>query len=181
LMIIPRRHILNEDCREITPDEWMQILDVWKWAQDFYKIPGGGFVGRFGEFKYNAGTIRHLHFQLQVPDGMGNVKATFFKDRSPIEEARRANRKARFKETVFGFVIWNSYGHFLDDKFRWVKDARDPDPFVHALNAIPHILKIFEGKNVIAPISMAKAIFTKEIGLTRMETPPYLIEPDNYK
>ncbi len=168
LMIVPKRHILNEDCRNITPDEWLQILDAWKWAQDFFGIRGGGFVGRFGDFEFNAGTVRHIHFQVQVPDGTGNVKATFFKDRSPVEEARRANRKAAGKDSYEGYVIINSYDHMLDDKFRWVNNWRHRSSaliFAHSKEALPHIMEIFNGKDVVCPIERAEATCVKKLGV----------------
>lgn len=95
LLIVPRRHIRNEDWSLLTPEEWLQILDAWKWAQDFYEILGGGFVCRFGDRSYNAGTVGHLHFQLQVPDGSGPVKATFFKSYTIVDRIRRWWRMER--------------------------------------------------------------------------------------
>lgn len=93
LVIVTRRHVtVGLDGKNFSPDEWLQILDVWNWANEFYKIPGGGFVCRFGDAKFNAGTIAHAHCQLQIPDGTGNVKATFFKSRTPEDEERRRER-----------------------------------------------------------------------------------------
>ena len=92
IMIVPKRHIMGEDWADLTLEEWAQILDAWKWAQGHFRIPGGGFVCRFGARSHNAGTVGHLHFQLQVPDLTGPVKATFFKSDTPEDRARREAR-----------------------------------------------------------------------------------------
>jgi diadenosine tetraphosphate (Ap4A) HIT family hydrolase len=89
LMIVPRRHITQVEWPALTMEEWAQVLDAWKWAQDHFQIPGGGFVCRFGERSHNAGTVGHLHFQLQVPDGTGPIRATFFKSNKWTDRIRR--------------------------------------------------------------------------------------------
>ena len=156
LLIIPRRHINNEEWYLITDKEWSQILDAWKWAQTFYDLPGGGFVGRFGERSHNAGTIGHLHFQLQVPNGTGNVKATFFKDRSPAEEARRANRKIysdKNLKIIDGYAIRNKHGEFLGKNMRWQKNS-----FIHAPGAVDHIGSALIGWGETENIFIQRAI-----------------------
>lgn len=161
LMIIPRRHINNEEWYLITNEEWLQILDAWKWAQTFYNLPGGGFVGRFGERSRNAGTIGHLHFQLQIPDGTGNAKATFFKDRSPAEEAKRANRKAYANndlKEIKGFTVRNIHGEFLSKDFHWIMK-----PFVHVEKSLSYIFDALYNWNIpnLEEVTIQPATYTR--------------------
>ncbi|HAV11188.1 MAG TPA: hypothetical protein DCX32_01455 [Candidatus Moranbacteria bacterium] len=158
LMILPKRHIINEEFYLLTNEEWLQILDAWKWAQEFFKIPGGVFTGRFGLRSHNAGTIGHLHFQLQIPDLSGPVQVTVCKDRSPEKEARRATRDAANKGSgsYTGYIIRNEYAHILDEQLRWrVFRGTWLEGFAHAPGALPHIEKFFQG--AIGPASMRKA------------------------
>jgi hypothetical protein len=159
LMFIPKRHLDNESWNEITNEEWLQILDAWKWAQEFYNIPGGGFVGRFGQRTHNAGTIGHLHFQLQIPDLSGNVKATFCKDRSPEKEIARMNREAYFGDIVEGYVYANEHGLFLAENLRWKKCNGAASAFVHTEKAndlIWKMLRIWEEDKKIISIWKAR-------------------------
>ena len=167
LMIIPKRHINNEEWHLITNDEWLQILDAWKWAQEFYNLPGGGFVGRFGQRSHNAGTIGHLHFQLQIPDLTGNVKATLFKDKSPAEEARRKNRSAYYNDEVTGYIYMNNQGLFLGENLRWQRALGPETAFVHTEEANQHICDALEEwKEDKEIISMWHATWKKETGAT---------------
>lgn len=62
------------------PDEaWVDAIQLINALVEKYKIPGGAIILRFGDFKYHAGTLRHLHFQLQVPSLLGQSFATFGK------------------------------------------------------------------------------------------------------
>ncbi|MFH1089436.1 MAG: hypothetical protein V1716_03365 [Candidatus Uhrbacteria bacterium] len=176
IMIVPRRHIADGNISDLTPDEWLQILDAIKWAIDFYQIPGGGFVGRFGDPEYNAGTISHLHFQIQVPDRTGNVKATFCKDRSPVPEAARLNREAYFQDEVVGFVVLDQDGHALEANFHWRAESDPGDEWyghacVHAKAALLHIAKMF-GEGELQPFEMIPAVYRKgqqnELGSRRV-------------
>ncbi|EKE18735.1 MAG: hypothetical protein ACD_9C00254G0018 [uncultured bacterium] len=170
IVIIPRRHIRNEEFFLLTEEEWIQILDAWKWACQFYNILGGGFLVRFGERKYNAGTVGHLHFQIQAPDGTGNVKATLFKDKSPAEEARRANRAAYHQNKVTGYIYMNSNGLFLGKNLRWEKCIGVHHAFVHAESANKHIwtaLMEWHEDNHVLSVWYATWIKDEEIKLTR--------------
>ena len=162
VMIVPRRHIAGGNVSDLTPEEWLQILDALKWAIEFYQIPGGGFVGRFGDPEYNAGTISHLHFQIQVPDRTGNVKATFFKDRSPVAEATRINNMAHSQDEVVGFVVLDQEGHALGANFHWSAEADEWHgwAYVHAVAALPHIAQMF-GEGELRPVTMVPAMYRK--------------------
>lgn len=63
--------------RGIGDDRWYNGLALACDLVDEYRIPGGGIVLRSGEFIHHAGTLSHLHFQLQVPSRLGQSFATF--------------------------------------------------------------------------------------------------------
>jgi hypothetical protein len=188
IMILPKRHIDNENFNdEITDAEWLQILDARKWACKFFGIKGGGAVDRFGERRLNAGTVDHWHYQLQIPDGTGNVKATFFKDRSPAEEARRANRKAHTNKKISvieGFTIRNNHGEFLSEHLHWVHN-----PFVHVENSLPYIFNALYEWNIpsIEEITIQQAAYshatecTAPVGCIRTSLWGYLAHNANKK
>lgn len=45
-----------------------ELIELVAWAEKHFQIPGGGWAMRFGDTRYSAGTVRHLHAQLLVPD-----------------------------------------------------------------------------------------------------------------
>ena len=47
-------------------------------------LPGAALVMRFGEMKRNAGSIRHQHCNVMLPDATGIVQATLAKDAAKI-------------------------------------------------------------------------------------------------
>jgi hypothetical protein len=49
-------------------------------------LPGAALVMRFGEVKRNAGSIRHLHCNIMVPDATKRVQATLAKDAGKVAE-----------------------------------------------------------------------------------------------
>lgn len=173
-MILPKRHIDNEKFNdEITDAEWLQILDARKWACKFFGIKGGGAIDRFGERRLNAGTVDHWHYQLQIPDGTGNVKATFFKDLSPIEQARRANRKVYTRknlESVDGYIICNKLDQVLCENFRWGNPALPNKTFVHTKDALGQIYKALkEWDEIFNGCYVIPATWTKELIIKNAE------------
>lgn len=63
---------------ELTPDEFAELLEVIKWVECEFKLPGGLFAFRFGAFDHSGATIAHLHCHIQVPDQTGPVVATAY-------------------------------------------------------------------------------------------------------
>jgi hypothetical protein len=66
----------------ITHLHWWEMAElsfILKWALQHNKRPGGGLIMRFGEPKYNAGTLAHLHIQIHFPDGEHTCVAVFCK------------------------------------------------------------------------------------------------------
>ena len=50
---------------------------------------GGAVVIRYGDPRLNAGSIRHLHVNIIVPDGTGRVQATLAKTPEDIERKKK--------------------------------------------------------------------------------------------
>jgi diadenosine tetraphosphate (Ap4A) HIT family hydrolase len=66
LLVIPKRHVTNED--DLTPEDWMQIGEILKYAKRTYGIPGGMFALRMGDPLYHVGTVPHMHGNYIVPN-----------------------------------------------------------------------------------------------------------------
>lgn len=66
ILIIPKRHISN--VTELSKKEWEDLKNIIDWVIKKEKIKGGGLFLRFGDNKYNGGTLEHLHFQIIVGD-----------------------------------------------------------------------------------------------------------------
>ena len=77
IVIAPGRHVT--DINFLSNEEWIELLQLICWAINKYDLKGGGVVMRFGEPKYNAGTLNHLHVQIQAPDGEHTSIAVFGK------------------------------------------------------------------------------------------------------
>ncbi|MBT4124636.1 MAG: hypothetical protein HN981_01845 [Candidatus Pacebacteria bacterium] len=57
-----------ENMQEIPPEAGKELIELFQWLEKKYSIPGGGFAMRFGDTNYSAGTVKHIHAQLIVPD-----------------------------------------------------------------------------------------------------------------
>lgn len=68
------------DPGKLAPEAVLELHELQMFTIDHYRLPGGGLVMRFGDPEYNAGTIRHLHAHLQVPNKNGFAIATFYRD-----------------------------------------------------------------------------------------------------
>jgi diadenosine tetraphosphate (Ap4A) HIT family hydrolase len=85
-LVIPnKRHITH--INEMTLRDGARLMEVFSWATAYFDLwdKGGGVVMRFGDPRFNAGTIRHLHANIQIPDGTGKLDVTFAKDPEKIE------------------------------------------------------------------------------------------------
>lgn len=77
-LLILKTH--KERLSELTAEEGADYFRLIAWAEQEFKIPGGGLAMRFGDTNYSAGTVKHLHAQLIVPDvGKPGFKPTRFK------------------------------------------------------------------------------------------------------
>jgi hypothetical protein len=71
LVFFPRRHIRRNS--ELTTEERLGRYDVLDWAEETYPMHGGGIVNRFGDMRFNVGTIMHMHETVFVPNRKGEV------------------------------------------------------------------------------------------------------------
>ena len=72
-------HSENNDPRIISSLAWEETGLLLQWAIRKYNIAGGALVMRFLDYRLSGCTMRHLHWQLQVPDGTGPARAWFYK------------------------------------------------------------------------------------------------------
>lgn len=57
-----------EHLHELHPDAGNALMELMQWAEKEYDLPGGAIAMRFGDTRYSAGSVCHLHAQLLVPD-----------------------------------------------------------------------------------------------------------------
>lgn len=86
IVIVTHEHI--EHPRELPPEAGAELWQIVAELSARYNWIGGGLSMRFGELWNNAGTIKHLHMQIQIPDpdNPGKSVATFAKDPAKMEE-----------------------------------------------------------------------------------------------
>ncbi len=89
-IIIPKRHVRFET--DLTEDEVLAIHSLKCLIAKEHNIPGGIIATRFGDMELNAGTVPHLHYNIMVPNGTGEMRIPVFKD-----PADRASNKERAK------------------------------------------------------------------------------------
>ena len=91
-IIIPKRHVRFET--ELSYAEVMAIHDAKKIHASSFDILGGIVAVRFGDMRLNAGTVPHLHYNIMVPNGIGEVRLPVFKD--PKDRAKNREREEEF-------------------------------------------------------------------------------------
>jgi len=82
--IVAAYRLHTNDLAALNDDDWRRLGKAFSWVQEKYKFPGGALAIRFGNPRFNAGSIRHLHFNIQVPDGSGRVQITLAKEPEEI-------------------------------------------------------------------------------------------------
>ncbi|MCI5108520.1 MAG: hypothetical protein MRY49_01585 [Candidatus Pacebacteria bacterium] len=88
-VLAPKRHITHTNC--MTDKDWFHCTVLLDWATNGeigINLPGGGIIMRFGHPDLNAQSIRHLHCNIMVPDGTGEVKITLAKDPKKVTQKR---------------------------------------------------------------------------------------------
>ena len=97
LLIISKSHW--RQLIEITPDAWDSFSEIVRWVEGRFDLPGGMLFLRFGDISFNNGTIRHLHWNLWVPDKTGKVFAPIFKseDEQRVDFARAKEFSRRYE------------------------------------------------------------------------------------
>ena len=66
LLIILKEHA--EKLADIPSEAGKELFILVKWIEKKYKIKGGAFALRFGDSKFSASTVNHLHVQFVEPD-----------------------------------------------------------------------------------------------------------------
>lgn len=66
LLAIYKTHA--EKLSDLDPAAGAELLELLQWAERELKVPGGGFVIRFGDTNHSAGSVVHLHAQFIQPD-----------------------------------------------------------------------------------------------------------------
>lgn len=93
-VIVAKRHI--RILPNVTPAGWMALDEALSWLHAMYRLPGGMLFLRFGDMCFNAGTVPHLHFNLWVPDGSGEVRIPLYK--TPEQREKNRVRALTFAE-----------------------------------------------------------------------------------
>jgi hypothetical protein len=97
LVFFPKRHVRNP--WELTRSEEKGYFNVLRWAESHFDLPGGAIINRFGDMRYNVGTIMHMHATIMVPNRQGGVIVPLQKERAMWEEhnARMQTFAARYE------------------------------------------------------------------------------------
>jgi len=64
-VLIPIKHKTNFS--DLNTQDFQTVKYLVNWLNKKYKIKGGGLILRFGDQNLTGATVRHLHFQLIVP------------------------------------------------------------------------------------------------------------------
>jgi len=98
-VIASREHIRYLE--QITPEGWRSFYFVIQWLEagvegQYECLQGGNLHVRFGDMRYNAGTVPHLHWNYWVPNGTGEVRIPVMKDvKDSIANESRADGFSR--------------------------------------------------------------------------------------
>lgn len=65
-LLIHREHIT--DPRELSPEAWSELLEIFKEETASRSISGGTFVMRFGDTKFTGASVSHLHAHIVQSD-----------------------------------------------------------------------------------------------------------------
>ena len=90
LVIAHKEHLTHIDQLSIV--DWKDWGDLMDRITDYNlfdeEMPGGAIFLRFGDPTRNAGSIRHLHANIIIPDGKGEVRVPLAKDPKDVEEKK---------------------------------------------------------------------------------------------
>lgn len=105
LIIAPVRHVVRAN--QMTFNDWQNMTSLIDYAISAIGmgLPGGGVLMRFGDPALNAGSIRHLHVNIIVPDGTGEVRLPLAKDPKDVEAKRKVI--AVFEKIRVNMHNWN--------------------------------------------------------------------------
>lgn len=90
LVIVSKSHIRHLE--EVTQKGWSDFFHMIQWIEGddghFITGTGGNLHIRFGDMRYNAGTIQHLHWNYWVPSCLGEVRIPVLKNPQDRKENR---------------------------------------------------------------------------------------------
>lgn len=86
LVIAHREHVRRLD--QISSEDWCGFHKIMGELTKDFALQGGMLFMRFGDMRLNAGTVPHLHWNLWVPDGTGEVRVPIYKDANAREKNR---------------------------------------------------------------------------------------------
>lgn len=66
ILLITTMHV--ENISELPAEAGTELIEIAQQLIKDFNIPGGALGMRFGDAKYSAGTVKHLHAQLIQPD-----------------------------------------------------------------------------------------------------------------
>ncbi len=88
-VIAPDKHVLHP--QHLTAEDWDDqsvLIDFVTNGELGLGVLGGCIATRFGDPRLNAGSIRHLHTNIIVPDGTGDVQVTLCKSPEKQQQVR---------------------------------------------------------------------------------------------
>ncbi len=91
LIIIPKRHVRFEV--DLTEPEYLSVRRAKQFIYGRFEYKGGLTHVREGDMRYNSGSVPHLHYNIMVPNGTGEVRIPIFKN-----PADRLSDKIRAEE-----------------------------------------------------------------------------------
>lgn len=104
LVLAPKRHVRNP--WNLNKDEQRGYFEMLWWANQSFAMPGGGIINRFGDMRYNVGTVMHMHATIMVPNREGSVIVPLQKN-----DATRAENEMQMRI----FARWYEEGKQPED------------------------------------------------------------------
>ena len=84
IVIAHKRHL--PQLTELTSEDGRYLFEIVLMFAKKDNLSGGGLLMRFGDPRLNAGTVRHLHLNIIVPNGKGDVRLPLRKTGDEVEQ-----------------------------------------------------------------------------------------------
>lgn len=91
-ILVPKRHVI--DTNELDTDEQIDLFQIENGLKKMYNYKSSGFLIRNGDATLSAGTVKHLHAHVLVPNGEGRVEV-------PIYKGKQSDEKCLLRAIVF--------------------------------------------------------------------------------
>lgn len=66
MLLIAKKHA--EKLSDLSPVAGKELIELSQWVEQHFKVNGGAIAMRFGDTKYSAATVKHLHVQFIEPN-----------------------------------------------------------------------------------------------------------------